>query len=184
MTRAAMELLRGSDLGTAALVLVRDPRFPATSLLLESLYVAVCPAPPRLEAERFMPATLLRLLIDESGRDWSDEIAHEALHGRCLVQDTRLASILLGARGARLPAMLEAGEQRARAAVADLRETACARMHAQLDEELDRLQALARVNPAVRPAELEALRARRVELDRALARAELRLDALRLIVAG
>jgi ATP-dependent helicase HepA len=184
MARAAMELLTASDLGTSALTIVRDARFKCASILLESLYVAECQAPAHLEAARFLPPTLLRLLIDESGRNRADEIPHEDLQGHCLSHNHKLARTLLESRGERLVWMIEMGEGAARAAVPGLRDGAIARMHRLLGEELDRLRALARVNPSVRADEVAALERRRDLLAQALAKMHLRLDALRLIVTA
>jgi ATP-dependent helicase HepA len=184
MARAAMELLAASDLGSSALTIVRDARFKRASLLLEALYVAECQAPPHLEAGRFLPPTLLRLLIDESGRDRSREIPHEDLQGHCLTGNHKLARILLESRGERLVSMIEMGEDLARAEIVDLREGAIETMRAQLGEELDRLRALAAVNRTVRSDEIIALERRRDQLAQALAKTHLRLDALRLVVTG
>jgi ATP-dependent helicase HepA len=184
LTRAAMELLSASDLGTAAMTLVRDARLPRASLLLEVLYVAECQAEPALETGRFLPAKLLRLLIDESGRERAAELPHEGLVGQGLGRGQKLVSRILEARGERLVRMIEAAESIARDALPALREEAIACMRAMLDEELDRLSALARVNPTVHPREISALKQRRADLTQALARTELRLDALRLIITG
>ena len=59
-----------------------------------------------------------------------------------------------------------------------------ARMRALLGEELDRLRALAAVNPTVRREELAHLEGLADLIARHLERTSLRLDALRLIVTG
>jgi ATP-dependent helicase HepA len=184
MVRAAMELLSASDLGTSALTIVRDPRFKRASLLLEALYVAECQAPAHLEAGRFLPPTLLRLVIDESGADLAETIPHEDLQGHCLNHNHKLARTLLESRGERLASMIETGERLARSAVVELRGDAIARMQRLLGEELDRLRDLSRVNPNVRREEISALEGRREQLVHALEKTHLRLDALRLIVTG
>lgn len=184
MVRAAMELLTASDLGTSAITIVRDARFKRASVLLECLYVAECQAPPHLEAGRFLPPTLRRVLIDESGADLTGTIPHEDLQGHCLSHNHKLAQMLLQSRGERLLWMIETGETLARDAVPELRDGATLRMQALLGEELDRLRALARVNLNVRADEINALERRRDQLGQALAKMHLRLDALRLIVVG
>ena len=91
------------------MTLVRDTRLPRASLLLEVLYVAECQAEPALETGRFLPAKLLRLLIDESGRDRAAELPHEALVGQGLGRGQKLVSRILEARGERLIMMIESG---------------------------------------------------------------------------
>ncbi len=182
MAREAMELLTASDLGTSSLILLRDARFKRATLLLELLYVAECPAPPELRVGRFLPPTLVRLLLDTEGRDHAGEMAHAALRGDCLTRNLKLARSVIGSQAPRLTAMLEQGEVLATAAVRRLEEDAMTRMRQVLGEELERLTALARVNPSVRADEIQRLEQGRERLGRYLHKVHLRLDAARVIV--
>ncbi len=182
MVRAAMDLLTGSELGASVVLLTRDPAFAAGSLLLDAVHVAECPAPPELQAQRFFQPLALRLLLDEAGRDRSDELTPDRLDGRCLSGNRKLARALVSARQQPIAAMIAAAEARAEEAAVALQREACGRMRGRLDAELERLQALARINPTVRPQEVESLRGERDRLAEALGRIRLRLDALRLIV--
>lgn len=55
-------------------------------------------------------------------------------------------------------------------------------MAAQLQDEIERLEALSEVNDHVTPEELAALRTQKDELHAAIASARLRMDALKLIL--
>jgi ATP-dependent helicase HepA len=182
MVRSAIELLSNSDLGSAAILLTRNPGFKAGALLLEMLYVAECPAPPALQVGRFLPRLGLRLLLDERGRDHSEVISCDALNGKCLTGNRKLVAALLQTKAAQLDSVLDKGEARARRATPKLKREASARMHALLDTEIERLGALARINPAIRADEIAQLANRRARLAEALDRIHLRLDALRLVV--
>lgn len=182
MVRETMELLTASDLGTSAVTMLRDARFKRATLLLEMLYVADCPAPPDLQVTRFLPPTVVRLLLDGEGRDLAGEIEHAALRGECLTHNLKLARSVIQSQSTRLATLLNRGETLARAALGTLEAEAIERMHALLGAELERLIALARVNPAVRMDEIECLRTRRERLGRALTRTDLRLDAVRVVV--
>jgi ATP-dependent helicase HepA len=182
MTLAAMDLLTGSDLGSAAVILTRNRGFSAGSLLLEMLFVAECPAPPALQVQRFLPRLGLRLLLDERGRDRAADIPSAALNGKCLTGNRKLASAVITAKTGAIEQMLAAGTTRSEGAVDEMRERAVADMQRGLDAEIDRLRDLARVNPAVREDEIGELQLRRERLGQVLARAHLRLDALRLVV--
>ncbi len=182
MTLAAMDLLTGSDLGSAAVILTRNPGFRAGALLLEMLYVAECPAPPSLQVQRFLPRLGLRLLLDEEGKDRADELTSDALSGKCLTGNRKLASAVITAKTAAIEKLLADGEARAETAVAALRAQAIAGMEYALDAEVERLAALARVNPSVRDDEIGQLQMLRERLGQVLDRAHLRLDALRLVV--
>jgi ATP-dependent helicase HepA len=184
MVRGAMDLLTGSDLGTSAITLVRDPRFKPATILLEAVYIAECPAPPALEVGRFLPPTALRLVLDGTGRDLSAALPHEALRGDCLTRNRKLATAVIRSQAARLTEMLGRGGELAQTAATRLRDDAQVRMQALLGEELDRLRALAAINPLVRAEEIAYLEDRRDQLTRHLAHTYPRLDALRVIVTG
>jgi ATP-dependent helicase HepA len=181
LTRAALELVTGSHLGTSALVLTQDPRFPSSAVLLEAIYVAECPAPPILNAQRFLPPTARRMLIDEQGRERSEELDADALGGKCLRSRRPLAKALLKAKSKVIDAMVTLAEQQAARETDALRDRAVALMRRELDGELVRLKTLAERNPAVRVEEIEALAAERDALGEALANSRLRLDALRVV---
>jgi ATP-dependent helicase HepA len=182
MTRAAMDLLTNSDLGTASVLLTRDRRFKTGALLLEMLHVAECPAPPELAVGRFLPRLGLRLLLDERGRDHAKDFASEALSGKCLTGNRKLAAALLEAKAESIEQLLATGETLLEKARGRLQRQAIKRMEEMIDAEIERLTALAAVNPAIRADEIEQLRLQRVQLREALGRVHLRLDALRLVV--
>ena len=182
MVRDAMELIASSDLGTSVVLLARDPRFSTGSLLLELLYIAECPAPVGLDIARFLPPTLLRLAVDEQGRNRADDILHDDLYGHCMTSKRKLARTLIAAKGKVIERMLSDGERLVQTAAEQLQVQAIERMRQALDAETERLEALATVNPTIRPEELAQLRDERERLEAALGHIHLRLDALRLVV--
>jgi ATP-dependent helicase HepA len=82
-----------------------------------------------------------------------------------------------------VPPMLERARAEAVQLAGERAATAAAMADALLSAEISRLEALARVNPGVRPAEIEALRAERDQLLAVLPNARPRLDALRLVAS-
>lgn len=184
MTRGAMAMILDSALGTCALTLLRDPDLAPGSLLLEMIHVAQCPAPPELEMGRFLPPTTLRLLLDAEGQDRSADFPHERLRGQCLTGNRQLARAIIQAKAATLETLFQSGEYLVANMAAGLEDAARARMKGELDAEIDRMRALARVNANVGPAEVAVLEHRRNRLSRHLGRVRLHLDALRLVVAA
>jgi ATP-dependent helicase HepA len=182
MVRETMELLTASDLGSAAIALVRNGRFGQPTLLLELIYIVDCPAPPALHIGRFLPPTVVRRVLNGAGDDMTEEFSSAALDGECLTNDLELARSVIASQLSRLTPLIEHGEVLAQSALGRLKTEAHTQMHTQLDAEVERLMALALVNPTVRPDEIERLRQRRDQIMLALTRVEVRLDALRLVV--
>ncbi len=182
MVREAMELLTASDLGAAAITLVRNGRFGQPTLLLELLYIVECLAPPALHVGRFLPPTVVRLVLNAAGEEVTAEFAPDALDGECLSHNAELVETVITSQRSRLLPLFEQGERLAHAALGALTATAQTELHTQLGAEVERLTTLALVNPTVRADEIERLQHRRAQLTLALTRAEVRLDALRLVV--
>jgi ATP-dependent helicase HepA len=184
MVRGAMDMMTGSDLGSCAVTVLRVPDLPAGSLLLEMVRIAQCPAPTELDIGRYLPPTALRLLLDAEGRDLAGEFPHERLQGQCLRRKPKLAAAVIESRRAVLEALMARGERLAAKIATALEARARERMQAELGAEIDRLRALARVNPGVRPEEIDLLETRRELLSGQLSRVRLHLDALRVIMTA
>ena len=80
--------------------------------------------------------------------------------------------------------LVTVAQAHAEAAARPVIAAATARMEQVLGAEIDRLKALAAVNPNVRAEEVRATEAQRAELKDQLARARLRVDAVRVIMLG
>ena len=182
MVRGCMDMLLSGELGGAALTLCSHPGFRTGHALLELLFVTECTAPPGLELQRFLPPSCHRLVLDLSGTDRTGEIDHAALRGVCLSHNRKLAATLVQSLKPRIPALVGLAAQRAAAASAQLVAQALLQMHSELDAEVRRLTALARVNPAIGADEVESVARRRDALASEIEAAGVRLDAARIVV--
>jgi len=182
MVRGAMEMLTSAELGAAAVTVCSHPDFKTGTLFLELLYLTECVAPATLEAERYLPPTCQRLLLDVKGTDHAGAMPHESLQGLDLAQNRKLAETVIKSQSDKLKLLFQLGEQLAEKASGSVVEQALAGMHHELAEELERLQALARVNPNVREDEIEQIEARRELLEIHLKDTRVRLDAVRVVV--
>jgi ATP-dependent helicase HepA len=111
-------------------------------------------------------------------------LPHAKLRGDCLTRNRKLVTAIVRSQAERLGIMLGHAETLARDSAFRLQAEAQARIRALLGEELDRLRAMAAVNPNVRREELAHLEGLADLTARHLERTSLRLDALRLIVTG
>jgi ATP-dependent helicase HepA len=176
----AQDLMLSSESGNAAFLL--DDGLPPRTVLLEAVFVLECVADRRLHAARFLPPTPLRCVIDTKMQPRSDY----APSARALQRAADRPIDLLKYRkilATLLPPMLKraaqetGNESQARIAAA------LAAANALLGREIERLDALARVNSAVHPDEVQRLREERAALLAALPNSRPRLDALRLVAS-
>jgi ATP-dependent helicase HepA len=183
LVRESMAMLTDSGQGRSVATAIRHPRLKGGSLLLELLLVVECPAPRRLQAGRFLPPTMLRLLLDQDLRNLGEALPHDALNPSLVPLDPGVARRIIEPLRPRIKAMLAQGERLAEQQRPGLVDTALEQMSQSYESEIERLTALQRVNPNVRQEEIDALRQQATELARHIESARLKLDAVRLIVA-
>jgi ATP-dependent helicase HepA len=179
LVTGALDLLLGSEQGNSSFA--RWPDRTQAGLYLEAVYVLECIAPAHLHADRFLPATPIRVLVDHRGEDLGGTLTAGKLAGLLTEGDAYPLLEQPELREELLPALLEKSRQMAAVQVAGLTARAREEMTAQLDHEIIRLQELQKVNRSVRPEEVQLLVEQRSDLARHLAEARLRLDATRLI---
>jgi ATP-dependent helicase HepA len=150
-------------------------------LYLETIFVLECVAPPHFHADRFLPPTPLRVVVDHSGKDVGNAITNELLMHDLSSEDAHSLLDRPGVREDLLPKMLETAGDIARSKVAAIVNQARKEMNAQLEHEIARLKQLRKVNRSVRPEEIELLVAHQHTLEHHLSVARLRLDTVRLI---
>jgi ATP-dependent helicase HepA len=182
MTRGCLDLLTSGPLGVAALTVCQHPGFRTGSVLYEALFVVEAPVPVALGLRRFLPPTVIRLLLDGQGEDQTDRLAHQELRGLCLSGNKKLADTVIRSQQSRIGALQQRAEELAGSRAAGIVEQARQAAQAHLDDEFRRLQALAGLNPNIRKDELAAAAEQRSVVLAAFDLVRLRFDALRLIV--
>ncbi len=182
LVSGALDLVLGAEKGNSSFALWPDDR--ASGLYLEAIYVLEAIAPSHLHADRFLPPTPLRVLVDHQRQDLSRTLPRSAYLRKLQEAESHALLDQPGFRETLLPRMIGSAHALAERRVPDLIAKARKAMAAQLHQEEARLRALQRVNPAVRAEEIELLVGQQRELDHHLAGARLRLDALRVIHRG
>ena len=177
LIRGALDLLLGLESGNSAFGVWKNSG--GEGILLEILGVAECIAPAALHADRFLPATPIRVVVDHAGADRTGDTAFAAA---VLEKGDTFKLLDRGVvKKKLLPAMLEKAQAIAGERMQAIATAATATMQSQLQDEIDRLEDLRAINDHVRPGEIAALASQKADLESALASTRLRLDALRLI---
>ena len=182
MVRGAIDLTLSSEKGNSSIVVWKDPSVQAPAILIEAIYVLESVAPARLHVDRFLPPTPLRVLVDLSGKDCSQQFTHDTINKYCgdeevfrLKQDPALLQALV-------PEMLSAAEKHANTQKSVRLTTAMNQAHERLDGEASRLKKLKKVNPNIRQEEIKIAETVIADVTRHISKAHLRLDAVRLIL--
>ena len=133
---------------------------------------------------RYLPPIALRCLLDANGNDLASKVSFEKLNEQLEPVPRASANKFVQAQRDSLNPLINAGESKVAPRHSERVDEAKRRLAAETDEELARLIALQAVNPSVRDSELNALRQLREQGLAMLDKAALRLEAIRVLVAG
>ncbi len=187
LVRGAVDLILGGIEGTVGFVEWRDaPRHgggTSRGFALEVIFILEATAPGHLHIDRFLAPCPIRILVDGAGEDISHLLPR--LDAAELEQaPTGLLEEHHDQFDKLVPKLLDAGAIKASFKQSSLKKEAHKEAEARLGAERDRLKALMAVNPSVSQADVDAADQWLRETLRHIAAAELRLDALRLVIMG
>ena len=182
MVRGAQELIALTEFGNTAFCTLKLPPLQAGNLMLEALFVLHCPAPAELQLFRFIPQSMLRILMDTNGKDLSALLSIEKMSKLLQKVPRNNAQGLVRHARPALNEMLHKAEEKALPQQAALIAAAQQQVADEINAELSRMNALAKVNPNVRQSEIDYLQQRLAVSQQYLSQAKLRLDSLRVIM--
>lgn len=150
------------------------------SILLECAFVLEVIAPTRLYLDRFLPPSLLRVIVDHTGKAQTKAPPAQLLQPgdprRIVAQETFKTQLF--------PTMLDAAKEIATRASSKTIETAIETATHTLKSQISRLNNLSLRNPNISKAEIKSLKDTLSETKDSLSKARIRLDSLRLIYCG
>ncbi len=184
LTRNCLEAATSTVQGNVTVALLKNPALPAGTLLLEVFFCLETTQRNSLDINRYLPPQSLRLLLDGQGNNLSSKVKFKGLSRQLVRMKKSLGREVVKLRKDQLRQLLDTAENLAEEALPSILELAQVDMRELLDPEIARLTALQHKNPAVRSEEINQLVQLRKQLDTSLNAATLRLDALRVIVAG
>ncbi|MFB4394125.1 MULTISPECIES: RNA polymerase-associated protein RapA [unclassified Pseudomonas] len=184
MVQGGMDLVLSGSMGNTAVALIKNKALKPGTVLLELLYVSEAVAPRSLQLGRYLPPAALRCLLDANGNDLGPRVAFETLNDQLESVPKASANKFIQAQRDVLAQRIAGGEAKVLPVHEARVSEAQQRLAAETDEELARLIALKAVNPSVRDSEIDALRKQREDGLAMLDKAALRLEAIRVLVAG
>lgn len=184
MLQGGMDLVLSGSMGNSAVALLKNKALKPGTLLLECLFVSEAIAPRHLQLHRFLPPTPVRCLLDSNGNDLAAKVSFDTLDAQLEQLPKHLASKVAKSQREVVERLLDRAEALADLQHYELVDSAVNQYSQQMDEEIERLKALAAVNPLVKPAEIRALEQQKQVGEQTLRQAKVRLDAIRILVAG
>jgi ATP-dependent helicase HepA len=183
LVQQALDLVTSDVTGNSAVVVVKLKGIKTGTMLVETLHQIECVAPLALNANQYLPPTLVRSLINPERQDASAQIPFSNWDDNLAVPAETIAKIVIQ-QEAGIKKLLAAANNIAQVKFAPIKTEALDSMSSHLGNEVNRLTALAQVNPNVRPEEVEFLEERLRLLTSAIESSQIRLEAVRLIIAA
>ncbi|MFW2372268.1 MAG: RNA polymerase-associated protein RapA, partial [Gammaproteobacteria bacterium] len=178
----AMDMVQTSELGNTSLTAVNYKGLKPGSLLLECLYLMESASSKRLQSNRYLPTTMIRVVIDEQGRDHHTALPHSNINEYQTLVDSNTSNKIIKAKQHEIRKLITTSEQLAYTNAPNIMAQAHARSQQALQSEINRLKALQSINPNVRDEEIHYFEQQLEQLGLVLENASLRLDAMRVIV--
>ncbi len=182
MVQGSMDMVTTDDIGNTAVAVIKNKALPAGSHFVEFIFIAESIAPSELQIGRYLPTTPIRILLDRNNTNLSDKITYEQFSKQLSPVGRKIASQLTAALQTQISTQIPNAHELAAVSLAGLQAEAMTTMQHSLGEELARLTALKQVNPNIREDELNFVKTQQQELSNYIDKAEIRLDAIRLIV--
>ncbi|HET8807743.1 MAG TPA: RNA polymerase-associated protein RapA, partial [Methylophaga sp.] len=178
----ALDAVISSELGNTAFCTIASDSLPAGNLLLEAVFSFEVSAPKSLQIPRYLSQQFQRLLVNEQGQDLSEDYPLEQLSrlaGR--IPKATMRQLVEHARS-RIENLLEHAQQQVDSLTGQWINDATHNAEQLLDNELNRLQQLAKRNTTIRPAEIAYLQQIKTDTVKAIQTAQWRLDAIRVVI--
>ncbi|MDO6766032.1 RNA polymerase-associated protein RapA [Agarivorans sp. 1_MG-2023] len=184
LLQSCIDTILGADLGTTSVALLKNRALPVGSLFVEGIFVIETSAPAEYQIERYLPATPVRILLDKNGGNLSNNVSFEQFNQQLSAVNRHLAAKLISASQAQIHPLLAQANELAQQQLSEVVDNASQSMQQSLNAELERLEALSAVNPSIRQDELNTLRELRDNAGNYLQKAQVKLDALRVILVS
>lgn len=180
MVAGVMDMILGSEMGNSTFGVFPGGLGPY-ALWLEVTFVLEAVAGSKLHADRFLPPTPVRVLVDKKREDISASYPSEFLDQQLVVGDPAQWLSASGVTQRTLRGMIKQAKRLAEKQSSTIIDTSYRRMVRLLDYEMHRLHELRKMNSAIREEELERAIEHRQLLSEAITGARLRVDSLRLV---
>nr|MBA2482965.1 RNA polymerase-associated protein RapA [Nitrosomonas sp.] len=180
----AIDRVVSSEFGNVAVTTIKHKHAkPPGTLYLESLFVLEAYSDNIQQSNRYLPPTMIRIFIDEHGNSEYPDFNHESINKWVSSISAEIAKQVIELKKTPIKEMVSVSERLAQKQIPAIISQAQHQIKQTVKQEIDRLKALYKINPNVRLEEIEFFERQLENLLKRLESANLRLDAIRIIIA-
>lgn len=184
MVQGGMDLVLSGSMGNTSVALIKNKALQTGTVLIELLFLSETVAPRHLQLPRWFPPLAMRCLLDDNGNDLAGRVSFNTLNDQLEPVSRASANKFIQAQRDRLNEQFDLAQAKMMPRHLERVEQAKHQFESTLQEELARLLALKKVNPSIRDSEIEGIAHQLQEGLVYLDKASLRLEAVRVLVAG
>lgn len=181
MVYGAIDLIRNSSFGNATLAMRAEQKAGA-KFYLETYFLLKVIAPMRLHCDRFLPPTLIRVLIDKEGIDLTAKFTSGFLDERVIPADKETIAKIAALPKDSLKKWLVQAKAIADKNSDEILKQMKTNVSTFYTEEIERLIELSQVNPNISAEDIDKVKNEFEEINQYLTKATIDIDCLRLIV--
>ncbi len=184
MVTGAMDMILSGDFGNVSLCKIKLQALKPGSILLETIFTIYCAAPKALQIYRYLPQTVIRMLVDQNRNDLSKVLTLE--HMNRLTERVRANSARDIIKHTRklVNELIEHAETMANVQRDTVIKQAVESMQMSQLSEIERLKALAKVNPNIRQHEIDYMQMTTSQIEEFMLQSQLKLDAIRVSIVS
>lgn len=183
LVSGAMDLIMSNETGNTGFTTIKYKKLQPGTLLLECLFVLDTASTHDIQSQRYLPPTMIRTLLDNSGNDHSPHLSHETITKTHQPIAHETAKTIIRGHTPLIRTMLEQSTHHAQQQAPSVLDSAHQQTRQTLEKEINRLKELKSVNPNIRDEEIEFFNRQWLSLNKVLDEANIRLDALRIVIA-
>ena len=191
LVRTLLDMVQSSELGNTSLMAIKYRGVKQGTLLLDCFFrVEISDkvsnandSHKKTDGQRYLPDNLIRICIDERGQLHQQFLPPDTINAIQQYVDIDTAIKVVKSREEVIKQLLKHAETSVDKALPEKIQQASARATELLQKEIDRLQALQTINPNVRDEEIEFFQSQLDQTLQQIHSANIRLDAIRVMVA-
>jgi len=181
--RNAMDLIRSSEFGNTALMAIKYPSVQPGTMLLECQFILEIADNKHSQNQRYFPNALVRVVIDEQSRDHNKILHKDAIRKIAQFVDATIAVKVVKSKQQEIKQLLQTAESHCQQQLPEAISNALKYSENLLGSEINRLQALQKLNANIRDEEIEFFQNQLAQVKQSIKDAAPRLDAIRLMIA-
>lgn len=182
MVTGAMDLILNQEFGNCAMVTIKHREFDPGNMLVEAIYLLESTSKNAITQSRYFPVTTLRTVVDGDGKNYSESLSHEKINATQTAISDEIMLTIVRSHGDNIKLLASRSELLAKDLAPKTIGTAREKANLLLQDEIDRLQDLKRINPNIRQDEIDFFLDQQTKMNEALDKVVPRLTALRIII--